>query len=95
MAELLASKDKITKEQFNKQFRNNIDMMVFSIINADRVAELTKSGDTKTMRKEFGEMVNQFTAGGKKNKIEVQIDNVIGALSVANQKIANVTDRRK
>ena len=93
MAELLASKDKITKEQFNKQFRNNIDMMVFSIINADRVAELTKSGDTKTMRKEFGEMVNQFTAGGKKNKIEVKIDNVIGALSVANQKIANVTDK--
>lgn len=93
MAELLASKDKITKEQFNKQFRNNIDIMVFSIINADRVAELTKSGDTKTMRKEFGEMVNQFTAGGKKNKIEVKIDNVIGALSVANQKIANVTDK--
>lgn len=93
MAELLASKDKISKEQFNKQFRNNIDMMVFSIINADRVAELTKSGDTKTMRKEFGEMVNQFTAGGKKNKVEVKIDNVIGALSVANQKIANVTDK--
>lgn len=93
MAELLASKDKISKEQFSKQFRNNIDMMVFSIINADRVAELTKSGDTKTMRKEFGEMVNQFTAGGKKNKVEVKIDNVIGALSVANQKIANVTDK--
>ena len=48
-------------------------MMVFSIINADRVAELTKSGDTKTMRKEFGEMVNKFTAGGKKNKIEVKV----------------------
>ena len=93
MAELLASKDKISKEQFNKQFRNNIDMMVFSIINADRVAELTKSGDTKTMRKEFGDMVNQFTAGDKKNKVEVKIDNVIGALSVANQKIANVTDK--
>lgn len=93
MAELLASKDKISKEQFNKQFRNNIDMMIFSIINADRVAELTKSGDTKTMRKEFGDMVNQFTAGDKKNKVEVKIDNVIGALSVANQKIANVTDK--
>ena len=92
MAELLASKDKISKEQFNRQFRDNIDMMVFSIINADRVAELTKSGDTKTMRKEFGDMVNKFTAGGKKNKIEVKVDNVIGALSVANQKIANVSE---
>ncbi len=93
--DLFASKNKVTQEEFNNRLRDNIDILGFTIINADRAATLAETGDTQTMRAEFRNRVDAYLGGGKKQKIDVKLDHVIGTLTAANQQIRQGVNKVK
>ena len=93
MADLLTSKEKISEEVFRQHFKNNIDINTFTVLNADKAAEFVKNGDTKGMTAAFSSMVNDFTAGGKKQKQRVDYNTAIALLNLGNDKITAFTNK--
>lgn len=93
MAELLTSKEKVTQDRFRKILRDKIDLSVFTMLNADKAAEIAQSGNTKGIMKEYTDMVNKFVSGGKKNKTKVKSATAIAVITDASQQIDSFTNK--
>lgn len=93
MAELLTSKEKVTQDRFRKILRDKIDLSVFTMLNADKAAEIAQSGNTQGIMKDYTDMVNKFVAGGKKNKTKVTSATAIAVITDASQQIDSFTNK--
>ena len=93
MAELLTSKEKVTQDRFRKILRDKIDLSVFTMLNADKAAEIAQSSNTKGIMKEYTDMVNKFVSGGKKNKTKVKSATAIAVITDASQQIDSFTNK--
>ena len=93
MAELLTSKEKVTQDRFRKILRDKIDLSVFTMLNADKAAEIAQSGNTQGIMKDYTDMVNKFVSGGKKNKTKVKSATAIAVITDASQQIDSFTNK--
>ena len=93
MAELLTSKEKVTQDRFRKILRDKIDLSVFTMLNADKAAEIAQSGNTQGIMKDYTDMVNKFVSGGKQNKTTVKSATAIAVITDASQQIDSFTNK--
>ena len=92
MSDLLTSAKGITEEDYRSQLKDNIDLSAFTILNVDRANELAQNNG-KGMRQSFSKMIDDYTAGGKKNKVNVSLDSAISVITDSNQQIDKFTGK--
>lgn len=92
MSDLLSTEKDITEDDYRSQLKNNIDLSAFTILNVDRANELAQNNG-KGMRQSFSKMIDDYTAGGKKNKVNVSLDSAISVITDSNQQIDKFTGK--